>query len=92
MPRLPIYLVTASGDQFSVGLASMGEFNRALSPDGRWLAQRRDRQWWIRDLTGMTERAVSPGYELRQWSTDGQMLLLGQPSGTNEGFATFTLA
>ncbi|GAB3174134.1 hypothetical protein FHX75_14329 [Micromonospora palomenae] len=92
LPRRPMYLVTASGEQFGVGLAAtMGEFSQALSPDGRWFAQRRDGQWWIRDLTGITERAVPPGYELRQWSTDGRALLLGQPSGAGEAYAAFTL-
>ncbi|MEU7590116.1 hypothetical protein AB0A95_27940 [Micromonospora sp. NPDC049230] len=91
LPRLPIYLVTASGEQFSVGLVTMGEFSRALSADGRWLAQRRDGQWWIRDLTGTTERAVPPGYEVRQWSSDGRALLLGQTTGASEAFTTFTL-
>ncbi|MET7672401.1 hypothetical protein [Micromonospora luteifusca] len=91
LPRMPIYLVTASGDQFSIGLVTMGEFSRALSADGRWLAQRRDGQWWIRDLTGTTERAVPPGYEVREWSSDGRALLLGQTTGTSEAFTTFTL-
>lgn len=87
-----MYLVTASGEQFGVGLAAtMGEISQALSPDGRWFAQRRDGQWWIRDLTGVTERAVPPGYELRQWSTDGRALLLGQPCGAGEAYAAFTL-
>ncbi|MFE0530442.1 hypothetical protein ACFW0V_22885 [Micromonospora parva] len=83
--------MTATGDQFAVGLATMSEFSQALSPDGRWFAQRRDRQWWIRDLTGTTDRAVPPGYELRQWSTDGQALLLGQTTGTSEAYTAFTL-
>ncbi|PWR08971.1 hypothetical protein DKT68_13325 [Micromonospora acroterricola] len=92
LPRLPIYLVTTSGDQFSVGLAATtGEFSQALSPDGRWFAQRRDRQWWIRDLTGITERAVPHGYELRQWSTDGRALLLGQTTGAAQAYTAFTL-
>lgn len=91
LPRLPIYLVTATGDQFAIGTVTTVEFNHALSPDGRWLAQRRDRQWWIRDLTGTTDRAVPPGHELRQWSTDGQALLLGQTTGTSETYTAFTL-
>ncbi|MGW0215616.1 hypothetical protein ACWDXH_14620 [Micromonospora chokoriensis] len=91
LPRWPMYLVTASGEQFGVGLADLMRVSQALSPDGRWLAQRRDGQWWIRDLTGITERAVPLGYELRQWSTDGQALLLGQPSGAGETYAAFTL-
>ncbi|MEW2146901.1 hypothetical protein AB0869_29240 [Micromonospora vinacea] len=91
LPRLPIYLVTATGDQFAVGLVTISEFSHALSPDGRWFAHRRDRQWWIRDLTGTTDRAVPPGYELRQWSTDGQSLLLGQTTGTSETYTAFTL-
>ncbi|MEU8301159.1 hypothetical protein AB0C04_28220 [Micromonospora sp. NPDC048909] len=91
-PRRPMYLVTATGEQFGVGLvATVGEFSQALSPDGRWFAQRRDGQWWIRDLTGVTERAVPPGYELRQWSTDGRALLLEQPSGDGEAYAAFAL-
>ncbi|MEV1331665.1 hypothetical protein AB0J20_19070 [Micromonospora costi] len=92
LPRRPMYLVTASGEQFGVGLAAIvGEFSQALSPDGRWFAQRRDGQWWIRDLTGITELAVPPGYELRQWSTDGKALLLEQPLGAGETYAAFTL-
>ncbi|MEU7779138.1 hypothetical protein [Micromonospora parva] len=91
LPRWPMYLVTASGEQFSVGLADIVRASQALSPDGRWFAQRRDEQWWIRDLTGTAERAVPPGYELRQWSTDGRSLLLGQPSGADEAYAAFTL-
>ncbi|MET7709848.1 hypothetical protein [Micromonospora sp. NPDC005413] len=91
LPRLPMYLVTASGEQFDVGLATIvGEFSQALSPDGRWFAQRRDRQWWIRDLTGITERAVPPGYELRQWSTDGRALLLEQ-TAAGGAYTAFTL-
>ncbi|MEU4556534.1 hypothetical protein [Micromonospora violae] len=91
LPQLPTYLVTATGDQFSVGPTTMGEVNQALSPDGQWLAQRRDRQWWIRDLTGTTDLAVPPGYEVRQWSSDGQTMLLGQSTGASETFTTFTL-
>ncbi|MET8045437.1 hypothetical protein ABZU25_31790 [Micromonospora sp. NPDC005215] len=92
LPRLPIYLVTASGDQFGVGLTSAtGEPTQLLSPDGRWLAQRRDRQWWIRDLTATTEQAVPPGYDVRQWSSDGQALLLGQTTGASETYTTLTL-
>ncbi|WP_143728222.1 hypothetical protein [Micromonospora cremea] len=64
---------------------------RRTAPDGRWSAQRRDWQWWIRDLTEITERAVPPGYESLQQSTDGQALLLGQPSGADEAYAAFTL-
>ncbi|MDO3700217.1 hypothetical protein Q3W71_00795 [Micromonospora sp. C28SCA-DRY-2] len=91
-PRRPMYLVTAAGEQFGVGLvATRGAFSQALSPDGRWFAQRRDGQWWIRDLTGITERAIPPGYELGQWSTDGRALLLRQPSGDGEAYAAFTL-
>ncbi|SCG45845.1 hypothetical protein [Micromonospora zamorensis] len=92
LPQLPTYLVTATGDQFSVGLTTMGAANQALSPDGRWLAQRRDRQWWIRDLTATTDRAVPPGHEVRQWSSDGRSLLLGQSTGASEAFTTFTLS
>lgn len=39
----------------------------------------------------ITERAVPPGYALRQWSTDGQALLLSQPSGAVEMYTAFTL-
>ncbi|MEU7947364.1 hypothetical protein AB0C50_22025 [Micromonospora taraxaci] len=92
LPQLPTYLVTATGDQFSVAPTTMGAVNQALSPDGRWLVQRRDRQWWIRDLTGTTDRAAPPGHEVRQWSTDGRTLLLGQTAGASEAFTTFTLS
>ncbi|WFE98577.1 hypothetical protein [Micromonospora sp. WMMD964] len=91
LPQLPTYLVTATGDQFSVGPTTMGEVNQLLSPDGQWLAQRRDRQWWIRDLTGTTDLPVPPGHEVRQWSSDGQAMLLGQSTRTSETFTTFTL-
>ncbi|WBB70118.1 hypothetical protein [Micromonospora sp. WMMD812] len=91
LPRWPMYLVTASGEQFGVGLADIAGSRQALSPDGRWFAERRDGQWRIRDLTGITERAVPPGYELRKWSTDGRALLLGQPSGASEAYAALTL-
>ncbi|SCG65314.1 hypothetical protein GA0070609_4038 [Micromonospora echinaurantiaca] len=91
-PERPMYLVTASGEQFGVGMApTVGESRHMLSPDGRWLVQRRDGQWRLRDLTGITERAVPPGYALRQWSTDGQALLLSQPSGAVEMYTAFTL-
>ncbi|MBQ0905607.1 hypothetical protein [Micromonospora sp. U21] len=88
----PMYLVTASGEQFGLGLQPIVGFSQGLSPDGRWFVHRRDGQWWIRDLTGITERAVPPGYEVRQWSTDGRALLLEQPSGEGEAYAAFTLA
>ncbi|MFI7603940.1 hypothetical protein ACIBTV_02305 [Micromonospora sp. NPDC049366] len=88
----PMYLVTASGEQFGVGLAArVGELSQALSPDGRWFAHRRDGQWWIRDLTGTAELAVPVGYELRLWSTDGRAVLLGQRSGSGEAYAAFSL-
>ncbi|MEH0845240.1 hypothetical protein V6U81_22890 [Micromonospora sp. CPCC 205711] len=91
--RRPIYLVTASGEQFGVGLtpASLGKPSQSLSPDGRWLAVRRDGQWWIRDLAGATERAVPPGYELSQWSTDSGAALLVQLSAAGQTYTALTL-
>lgn len=90
-PPCGVAASTTSGEQFGLGLADIMRVSQVLSPDGRWLAPRRDGQRWIRDLTGNTERAGPPGYELRQSSTDGRALLLGQPSGADEAYAAFTL-
>lgn len=88
-----VYLVTRSGEQFRIGRtpADMGPLNLSLSPDGRWLAAKRDDRWRIRDLSGTTEYEVEVGYELWLWSTDARSVLLAEPSATGRTFASMAL-
>ncbi|MEH0828560.1 MULTISPECIES: hypothetical protein [unclassified Micromonospora] len=88
-----IHLVTRSGEQFRVGRtpAEIGPVNQSLSPDGRWLAVRRGGQWWIRDLTDTTERAVPTGYELWRWSTDSGSVVLAELSQSSRAFAVLSM-
>ncbi|MEH0938495.1 hypothetical protein [Micromonospora psammae] len=87
-----IHLVTRSGEQFRAGRtpATLGPRHQSLSPDGRWLAVRRDGQWWLRDLTGSTERTVPPGYEVWGWSTDSGSVLIAQLSQSGRAFAVLS--
>ncbi|MEU4717099.1 hypothetical protein AB0F73_26080 [Micromonospora purpureochromogenes] len=88
-----IHLVTRTGQQFRVGRtpAAVGPVNQSLSPDGRWLAVRRGGQWWIRDLTDTTERAVPTGYELWRWSTDSGAVVLAELSQSTRAFAVLSM-
>ncbi|MER6596747.1 hypothetical protein ABT214_33830, partial [Micromonospora purpureochromogenes] len=88
-----IHLVTRSGEQFRVGRTpvDIGPVNQSLSPDGRWLAVRRSGQWWIRDLTDTTERAVPTGYELWRWSTDSGAVVLAELSQSSRAFAVLSM-
>ncbi|MEU5940169.1 hypothetical protein ABZ807_13440 [Micromonospora sp. NPDC047548] len=87
-----IHLVTRSGGQFRAGRtpATLGPVHQSLSPDGRWLAVRRDGRWWIRDLAGTTERAVPTGYELWRWSTDSGSVVLAELSRSSRAFAVLS--
>ncbi|MGK5440815.1 hypothetical protein ACSNN7_03155 [Micromonospora sp. URMC 105] len=93
MRQRDIHLVTRSGEQFRVGRtpAELGPVNQSLSPDGRWLAVRRGGQWWIRDLTDTTERAVPTGYALWRWSTDSGAVVLAELSQSSRAFSVLSM-
>ncbi|HET8661737.1 MAG TPA: hypothetical protein VFM55_22425, partial [Micromonosporaceae bacterium] len=62
-----------------------------LSPDGRWLAAKRDGQWRVRDLSGVAEHKVPDGYELLLWSTDAGSVLLVKLAVGEQTFAAMAL-
>ncbi|MEU5904472.1 hypothetical protein ABZ780_08860 [Micromonospora sp. NPDC047467] len=88
-----IYLVTVSGEQFRIGRTppNVGPLNLSLSPDGRWLATKRDGRWRVRDLSGTTEHEVMIGYELSVWSTDARSVLLVKPDEDSRDYAAMAL-
>ncbi|MFY1688946.1 TolB family protein [Plantactinospora sp. WMMB782] len=48
-----------------------------LSPDGRWLGERRDGRYVVRDLTGTTRHQLADGLSPIVWSPESRWLLLG---------------
>ncbi|MET8373531.1 TolB family protein [Micromonospora sp. DT68] len=91
--RHDVYVVTVSGEQFRVGRTpeGVGPLNLSLSPDGRWLADRRDGRWRVRDLTGTAEHEVTSEYELDVWSTDARSALFMKPDMDGRGYAVMAL-
>jgi len=91
--RHDVYVVTVSGEQFRVGRtpAGVGPLNLSLSPDGRWLADRRDDGWRVRDLTGTAEHEITSEYELDLWSTDARSVLFMKPDMDGREYAVMDL-
>jgi hypothetical protein len=88
-----IYLVTRTGEHVRLGdtPSRPGPADLSLSPDGRWLAAKRDDRWSVRDLTGTAELGVPVVYDLWLWSTDARSVLLGIPGPDGRAFAVMDL-